>query len=228
MNNDLHKGFSRYERNGVIALCILILLSIVLKKYVVQQFAKEHKLTKEEQQKIVQLTQQIQDAKTVYTTNKFSENKYYNASGANTNYAKKPSYAELKIEVNSASSEDFEKLYGIGKVLSKRIVEFRAKLGGFHSIEQIKHVWGIEDSVYQNFKKNLTIKPAKISKLNINTATYEELTVNPYFFSTVAKQIIGYRTKVKPFESVEDVQKLYYVKDHPEHYEKMLPYVAVD
>jgi competence protein ComEA len=130
--------------------------------------------------------------------------------------------------VNSADAEEFEKLYGIGKVLSKRIVDFRDKLGGFYSIEQIRHVWGIEDSVYQNFKKNLTIKPAKIIKLNINTATYEELTANPYFFSTVAKQIIGYRTKVKPFESVEDVQKLYYVKDHPEHYEKMLPYVAVD
>ncbi|HRB68074.1 MAG TPA: helix-hairpin-helix domain-containing protein, partial [Chitinophagales bacterium] len=132
------------------------------------------------------------------------------------------------IEINSATVEDFEKLNGIGKVYANRIVTFRNKLGGFHSIEQIKHVFGIEDSVFQKFKRNLTVKPIKPKKININQATFEELTANPYFFSTVAKQIIGYRTKVKPFSTIEDVKNLYFVKDHPEHYDKMLPYIAID
>ena len=91
------------------------------------------------------------------------------------------------------TEEEFDKLKGIGKVFSARIVTFRNKLGGFYSIEQLKDVYGIEDSVFQKFKKNLRIKPINPKKININEASFEELTANPYFFTTVAKQIIGYR-----------------------------------
>lgn len=232
MNSLKQNGFSRYERNGVILLVILIILSIVCKKYVVQCFVKENAITTNDQQKIAILNQQISDAKTNYNnlpsnknavftnnTDKFSKSK---------SYEKKKDYYDFTIEVNTATSEDYEKLYGIGKVYAERIIIFRNKLGGFYSINQIKDVFGIEDSAFQKFKKNLIIKPVKPKKININTATFEELTANPYFFSTVAKQIIGYRSKVKPFTIVEDVKNLYFVKDHPEHFDKMLPYIALN
>lgn len=133
------------------------------------------------------------------------------------------------IEINSASQDDFESLNGIGKVFAQRIIQFREKLGGFYSKEQLKDVYGIHDTVYQKIKEQIKITPVQFTrKINVNTATYEELTSNPYLFSTVAKQIIGYRTKVKPFNSIEDLQKLYYIKDHPEYYDKILPYVSID
>ncbi|HMZ94052.1 MAG TPA: helix-hairpin-helix domain-containing protein, partial [Chitinophagales bacterium] len=133
------------------------------------------------------------------------------------------------IEINSASQDDFESLNGIGKVFAQRIIQFREKLGGFYSKEQLKDVYGIHDTVYQKIKEQIKITPVQFTrKINVNTATYEELTSNPYLFSTVAKQIIGYRTKVKPFNSIEDLQKLYYIKDHPEYYDKILPYISID
>ena len=78
-------------------------------------------------------------------------------------------------------------------------------------------------------KNNIYLqKAAPILKLNINNATLEELTANPYFFTTLAKQIVGYRTKVKPFATIEDLKKLYYIRDNPEYYEKILPYVRLE
>jgi competence ComEA-like helix-hairpin-helix protein len=135
---------------------------------------------------------------------------------------------EIKIELNSATHDELVQLNGIGNVYAKRIVEFRDKLGGFYNIEQVKDVYGIHDTVFQKIKPNIYLKPATILKLNINNATLEELTANPYFFTTLAKQIIGYRTKVKSFSNIEDLKKLYYIRDNPEYYEKILPYVRLE
>ncbi len=206
----------------------------MLKRYGVQQFAEDHPLTAEDKRKITLLQQQIDNARDSFMNNRYKsvgytkndDAKYADANDKPSGY--EDAHKDFKIEINAASALDFEKLYGIGKVLSQRIVDFRDKLGGFYSVEQLKDVWGIQDSTFQKFKKNLTIKPAKIHKININTASYEELTANPYFFSTIAKQIIGYRTKVKPFTAVEDIKNLYYVKDHPEQFEKLHPYILVE
>lgn len=223
-------GFSRYERNGIILLGFLIIAAILLKNQVVSYWVGDTNSLKEnDKEQIALLQQQINDAKESYTTKYSTEKKQYsNTNSTNAYGAIKPQYDDFKIEINSATEEEFDKLKGIGKVFSARIVTFRNKLGGFYSIEQLKDVYGIEDSVFQKFKKNLRIKPIKPKKININDASFEELTANPYFFTTVAKQIIGYRTKVRPFESSEDLKNLYFVKDHPEHYNKMLPYATVE
>ena len=96
MNSLKQNGFSRYERNGVILLVILIILSIVCKKYVVQCFVKEIAITTNDQQKIAILNQQISDAKTNYNnspsnknavftnnTDKFSKSKSYEKNSNN-------------------------------------------------------------------------------------------------------------------------------------------------
>jgi DNA uptake protein ComE-like DNA-binding protein len=74
----------------------------------------------------------------------------------------------------------------------------------------------------------LTIRPGAIRKININEAGFESLSKNPYIAPTLAKQFIGYRTKVKPFDEVEEIRKLYYLRDHPELYEKISPYITVN
>lgn len=229
MKDSFQKGFSRYERNGIIFLCALILISIVSQRLVLHFFKTEHALTAADKLKIENLQLQISAAK---ITPPWQEHSYSSGSAYRQEYPTKADYNrskyDFKIEVNSATKEDYEKLYGIGKVLSERIVKFRDKLGGFYSVGQLKDVYGIQDSAFQKFKKNLTIKPVKIKKLNINTATYEELTLNPYFFSTLAKQVIGYRTKIKPFETPEEVRNLYYIRDHPETYDKIAVYISVN
>jgi competence ComEA-like helix-hairpin-helix protein len=225
MSNTSPKRFSRYERNGIIFLCVLLFLLVVFQGYIPKYWSQEESLSKTDLKKINEIKMQIQQAHDV--SGKYERiGADWNSNSKGSNELNKQK--DFSIEVNSASVADYERLYGIGKVLSQRIVEFRDKLGGFYSTEQIKDVWGVEDSVYENFKSRLKIKPAKINKININVASYEELTANPYFFSTLAKQILGYRTKVRPFETIEDVKKLYYIRDHPEIYTAIEPYISLN
>lgn len=221
------QGFARYERNGIIFLSLLIILSIVAKKYITSTIAKRQShLIENDYKKIALLQQQINEAKENYSSN-YKSNKHEN-DRTNTTFRTQQKWDDFKIEVNSATEEEYDKLYGIGKVLSARIITFRNKLGGFYAVEQIKDVYGVEDSVFQKFKKNLTIKAVKPRKININIATYEELTQNPYFFPMLAKQIISYRTTISPFIKTEDIKHLYYVKEHPEQFKKLAPYIDTE
>ncbi|MBP6659262.1 MAG: hypothetical protein KA174_01210, partial [Chitinophagales bacterium] len=61
--------FSRFERNGIIVLCLLILITIISKKYVTNFFAKEYHLSENDKTKIAQLQQQIDEAKNSYAYN---------------------------------------------------------------------------------------------------------------------------------------------------------------
>ena len=62
-----------------------------------------------------------------------------------------------KIDINSATAEDFKALPGIGEVLSNRIVKFRNAIHGFKSVEDIKKTYGLPDSTYNNILPYLTI-----------------------------------------------------------------------
>jgi DNA uptake protein ComE-like DNA-binding protein len=46
----------------------------------------------------------------------------------------------LSVDINSADTSAFIALPGIGSKLAARIVNFRDKLGGFYSIEQVKNI----------------------------------------------------------------------------------------
>jgi hypothetical protein len=46
-------------------------------------------------------------------------------------------------DLNTAKSEDLQKINGIGEVLANRIVNYRNKIGGFRSEIQLKDIYGL-------------------------------------------------------------------------------------
>lgn len=62
-----------------------------------------------------------------------------------------------KINVNTASAADFDKLPGIGPALAERIVQYRAANGMFGDITDIKKVPGIGEAKYNQFKDKITL-----------------------------------------------------------------------
>src|SRR5688500_322323 len=79
------------------------------------------------------------------------------------------------IDINTADTSGFISLHGIGNKLAARIVNFRDKLGGFYSIEQVRETFGLPDSTFQKIKQYLKLETNAIRKININTATADEL-----------------------------------------------------
>lgn len=66
----------------------------------------------------------------------------------------------------------------------------------------------------------------KISQLDINLATQQELENLPCIGAVMAKRILSYREKVKKFSNTEEIKKVYGLKDSC--YQKILPYIFVD
>ena len=62
-----------------------------------------------------------------------------------------------KVNINTADIETLQTLTGIGEVKAQAIIDYRNKNGGFKTLEDIKNVSGIGDSVYEKIKDNITL-----------------------------------------------------------------------
>ncbi len=155
-----------------------------------------------------------------------SDNKNYaeNTPPGNTTpktYA--PRY--VVVDLNIADTSALIALPGIGSKLAARIINFRDKLGGFYSINQVKETFGLPDSTFQKIKQYLKLENGSLKKININTATVDEMKTHPYIKYSLANPIIAYRNQHGPFAKVEDVKKIMAVTD--EVYNKISPYLSL-
>ncbi len=130
------------------------------------------------------------------------------------------------IEINTADTTAFIALPGIGSKLAARIVNFRDKLGGFYSVEQIAETFGLPDSTFQKLKPYLKLENMVLKKININTATVDELKAHPYIKFSLANPIVAYRNEHGPFSKIEDIKKVMAVSE--EIYQKISPYLTIE
>ncbi|HEX6848542.1 MAG TPA: helix-hairpin-helix domain-containing protein [Chitinophagaceae bacterium] len=131
----------------------------------------------------------------------------------------------LSIDVNTADTSAFISLPGIGSKLALRIVNFREKLGGFYSVEQVGETYGLADSTFQKIKLYLKLENVSVNKININTATIDELKAHPYIKFNLANPIVAYRNEHGAFSKIEDVKKVMAVTE--ETYKKIAPYLTL-
>jgi DNA uptake protein ComE-like DNA-binding protein len=158
----------------------------------------------------------IEIARKEYYANKYQENRkqyYPNDSSKgkkNTPFEKqekKPQYTIVKLELNECDSSDVIVVPQFGNKRAQKLVEYREKLGGFYSFEQVKEVFILQNIEVDFLKKYFTLNLLLIRKVNINTATYKELVAHPYIDSYLAKLIINHRERKGNFTSMEEVKK---------------------
>ena len=63
-----------------------------------------------------------------------------------------------KININTASAEELQKLYRIGPAISQRIIDYRQSYGDFETIEEIKEVKGIGEKIFEKIKDQICVK----------------------------------------------------------------------
>jgi len=97
-------------------------------------------------------------------------------------------------DLNTATAEDLKTINGIGDKLSARIIKFRKLLGGFLSEEQLLDVYGLKPEVIERVLLIYKVlERPKIKKININTASEEELAKLVYITYETAQNIVEYR-----------------------------------
>ena len=111
----------------------------------------------------------------------------------NETFPKRPEYTI--VDINKADTSAFISLPGIGNKLALRIVNFREKLGGFYSIDQIGETYGLPDSSFQKIKPFLKLETSLLKKFNINSATKDEMKLHPYIKWNLANAIVEYRNQ---------------------------------
>jgi len=144
-------------------------------------------------------------------------------------FPSKPKYVKVPpsaIDINEADTSAFIALPGIGSKLANRIINFRDRLGGFYSVEQIAETYGLPDSTFQLIKPRLECASVTIRKININTADAGTLKLHPYIRWNIANAIVQYRQQHGAFRSPEELQQIVLIT--PELYQKIIPYVTVE
>jgi competence protein ComEA len=129
------------------------------------------------------------------------------------------------IDINAGDSTAFVSLPGIGAGFSKRIINFRNKLGGFYKIDQVAETFGLPDSVFQKIKPLLKISGDAIKKININTASNEDLKSHPYIRWQLANVITEYKKQHGDYKTLEDLKKIMLINE--ETYNKISPYLTL-
>jgi competence protein ComEA len=126
-----------------------------------------------------------------------------------------------KLNINTATIVELDKLPLIGEGRAKAIVSFRDKLGGFIDINQLLELKCIPDSIFQVLKSRITTDGKINHALNINSDSL----FHPYLPRSFAKMIVSYRQQHGNYQRIEDLRILPLYDD--KIIRKIAPYLTV-
>lgn len=137
-----------------------------------------------------------------------------------------PRIAKMKVlvELNSSSESDLLTIPGIGPYYAKKIIEYRSSLGGFVADKQLLEIWKFDEEKLSEIKPYLVIDDTELVRININSATIDELKSHPYISYSIANSIVKMRLH-EPYEEVSDIKRSKLIDD--QLFDKLEPYLKV-
>lgn len=129
------------------------------------------------------------------------------------------------VDLNLADTTLLKTLPGIGSILAARIVKFREGLGAFHSLSQLRDVYGLSEDTYQRIERSLTLSHAELKQVSVNYGSVTELASLPYIGRQTAWNIVRYREKNGFFRSIRELAEKGLIND--ETFSKCVPYLLL-
>lgn len=128
------------------------------------------------------------------------------------------------IEINSADTLQLDEIKGIGVAFAKRITKYRERLGGFYKKEQLMEVYGLDSAKFIEIKDQVKVNTAHIKKIDINTATFDDMKNHPYLKYKQINAILQYRKQHGKYNSIEDLKKVIILS--PQTIQNVTPYLS--
>ena len=105
------------------------------------------------------------------------------------------------IDLNAADTAQLKRVPGIGSGIARRIVAYRERLGGFHSVEQLKETGYVGEDGFRWF----TVQTPIYRKIEVNRDGLDRLKAHPYMDFYKAKAICEYRRKRGKIKSLSQL-----------------------
>lgn len=132
----------------------------------------------------------------------------------------------IVVDLNKASMEELDKVPGIGAYYAKSIVTTREKLGGFYEMKQLLEVYKLTEDQLAKWSPHLMLDKSNLRKINVNTASVEQLKAHPYISWNVANSLVKLREQHGPYKQVEDIKRSALID--AELYNKLKNYLKVN
>lgn len=112
-----------------------------------------------------------------------------------------------KIDLNTATAQELQRVNGIGEKLSDNIIKYRNKFkGGFISEIQLEDIYGLTPEVIVRITNDFAVKtPRQVEKLNLNSATKDQLVTIQHIDYEIAHYIIEQRTLREGFKAFDEL-----------------------
>lgn len=228
---DINKQVVSYQINTTTQKTIDSLKTIALKKYELQPYNPNF-ITDYKGFKLGMTTAQIDKLLAFRASGKYvnSANEFQQVTGVSNEllnkmepYFKFPEWTQKKvatskefqpvsvskIDLNQANYEQLVALKGIGAYYANLLIAERDKLNGFVHINQLNYIKGLRLETVALLKQQTFVKATKsISKINVNTASKEELATIPYMTTYLAREIVVLRSKQNEPLKLEDLEKI--------------------
>lgn len=120
------------------------------------------------------------------------------------------------LDLNSADTTELKYLRGIGQYIAKRIVRYRADLGGYTSVEQLREIEVLcrydRDTNYaftfDSVLPHLVVNTDSVHKMPINRMSAGSLSKHPYLRFDHAKAIYELRRRKFNLKSIDDIRPI--------------------
>jgi DNA uptake protein ComE-like DNA-binding protein len=130
------------------------------------------------------------------------------------------------VELNTADTTLLKQLRGIGSGYAKMIVNYRTKLGGFYSKEQLLEVYRFPAETYAKIEHQVWVDTTYIQKIPINQSSIDQLKRHPYIRYFQAKSLYDNRLN-KPEQRYNALDDLVEDRDvTPQFIAKIAPYLS--
>jgi DNA uptake protein ComE-like DNA-binding protein len=97
------------------------------------------------------------------------------------------------VNLNSADSTTLRGVRGIGERTVMRIIDYRARLGGFVCPEQLAEVEGVTEENYARIVSQIFVDSCDILKIDINFAPAKVLGRHPYITDKTLRKLLKLR-----------------------------------
>ncbi len=134
-------------------------------------------------------------------------------------------YADIVIELNSATKEDLIKLNGIKDFNAKMIIKYRNLLGGYNNKEQLLEVYSIENENYEKIKNNIEVNNSNLKQIKINFVNAKDMVRHPYIDYDIANKILDYRNKIGAYRNLNQLTEKNIISQ--EVFDKIAPYLKI-